>query len=211
MTKVKICGITNKKEIGFLNRYLPGYAGFVFAKSRRQVTAEEASELGKFLDPRIRKVGVFVDHDIGMTLETADKAGLDAIQLHGSENADYIRALRLLLKPGTEIWKAVRIDAGHMPVPGSLEQLDADRILLDTYIAGTSGGTGKIFDWSLVGKLGTVLPVILAGGLNPDNVERAITQVRPYAVDTSSGVETEGTKDERKLKAFMDKVRGGGI
>lgn len=211
MTKVKICGITNRIEIGILNKYMPDYAGFVFAKSRRQVTPEQASELGAGLSGSIRKVGVFVDHEVKLAASIAEQAGLDALQLHGDEGKSYIDGLRSLLKPGVEIWKALRIDALHMPEPGILSRLDADRILADTYVAGASGGTGKCFDWGLVEKLGCELPIIVAGGLNPGNVRQALKQASPYAVDTSSGVETEGIKDEQKLRAFIEAVRGGRI
>jgi phosphoribosylanthranilate isomerase len=211
MPKVKICGITNRIEIGFLNKFLPDYAGFVFAKSRRQVTPELASELGAALYDGIRKVGVFVNHEVKLAANIAEQAGLDVLQLHGDEDKDYIDELRTLLKPGVEIWKALRIDALHMPESGQLSRLDADRLLVDTYVAGSSGGTGKCFDWGLVEKLGSILPVILAGGLNPENVKQAVRQASPYAVDTSSGVELEGIKNEQKLRAFMEAVRGGRI
>jgi phosphoribosylanthranilate isomerase len=211
MTKVKICGITNSIEIGFLNKYMPEYAGFVFAKSRRQVTPEQALELGAGLSSDIRKVGVFVDHEVRLAAGIAKQADLDVLQLHGDEDKAYIDELRSLVKPGVEIWKALRIDALHMPEQGKLSQLDVDRLLADTYVKGSSGGTGKCFDWGLVEKLGSMLPVVLAGGLNPENVKQAVMQASPYAVDTSSGVESEGIKDEQKLRAFIEAVRGGRI
>lgn len=211
MTKVKICGITNSREISFLNRYTPDYAGFVFAKSRRQVTPEQASELGAGLSSGIRKVGVFVNHAVRLAAEIAEHAKLDVVQLHGEEDKSYIDVLRSQLKPGVEIWRAVRINADHMPETGMLGQLDIDRLLLDTYVEGTNGGTGICFDWGAVAMLGIKLPVVLAGGLNPDNVRQAVKQASPYAVDVSSGVESEGIKDEQKLRAFIKAVRGGRI
>lgn len=209
MTKVKICGITNRIEVGCLNQYKPDYAGFVFAKSRRQVTPEQAAELGFGLAPVIKRVGVFVDHEVQMVANIAQKAGLDVVQLHGDENGGYIEVLRALLMPGTEIWKGFRLDAVHMPQPDLLFSMDIDRLLLDTYVEGNQGGTGKCFDWRLVSQLDTALPIVLAGGLNQGNVRDAIEQASPFAVDISSGVESEGIKDERKLKAFIDVVRGG--
>jgi phosphoribosylanthranilate isomerase len=208
-TKIKICGITNKIEIDFLNQCLPDYAGFVFAKSRRQVTPEQASELGSRLSFAIRKAGVFVDEDAEQVAAVAGKAGLDVVQLHGNENKAYIERLRPLLRADMEIWKALRIDENHMPLPEVLDQMDIDRLLLDTYVPGSKGGTGKCFDWSLAARLGGRLPIVLAGGLNPENVGKAIQQVSPYAVDTSSGVESEGMKSEQKLHAFMEAARGG--
>ena len=245
MTKVKICGITNITEIDFLNKYLPDYIGFVFAASKRRVTAEKAADLAAGLSPAIRKVGVFVDMELEKAAAISALVGMDALQLHGSEDASYIVALRRLLKPGTEIWKAVRMGGGISPgrsselggsadtagghlqsdealvlgskgsnlghVYESLGSYSADRLILDTYIADRSGGTGKTFDWGLAQQLGKhiPLPIILAGGLNPGNVRRAIEQVSPFAVDTSSGVEGDGMKDEVKVRNFIETVREG--
>ncbi len=211
MTKVKICGITNSMEIGFLNKYMPDYAGFVFAKSRRQVTPEQALKLGAGLSSGVRKVGVFVNHEVKLAARIAKQTGLDVLQLHGEEDKNYIDQLRPLLKQGVEIWKALRIDALHMPEPGMLSRLDIDRLLVDTYIAGTSGGTGQCFDWGLLVKLESAWPIVLAGGLTPENAGQAVRQASPYAADTSSGVESEGIKDEQKLRAFIEAVRGGRI
>ena len=256
MTKVKICGITNITEIDFLNQYLPDYIGFVFAASKRRVTAEKAADLAAGLSPAIRKVGVFVDMEPEKVAAISALVGLDALQLHGSEDASYIAALRRILKPGTEIWKAVRmggginpgrssepdggnrLDSGSGPVSGNtaggdlhlngalLPDLQSDRpgheyentvsrfanrLILDTYTADRSGGTGKTFDWGLARQLRkrTQLPFVLAGGLHPGNVRRAIKQVSPFAVDTSSGVECDGMKDEVKVRNFIEAVREG--
>lgn len=213
MTKIKICGITNMIETDFLNKCLPDYAGFVFAKSRRQVTSEVASELCTGLVPHIKRVGVFVNHEAELVADIAREVGLDAVQLHGSENRLYIELLRSLLKNGTEVWKALRVDAEHMPSPDLIQSMDIDRLLLDTYVEDTHGGTGKCFDWSLVSQLvtqmETPLPIVLAGGLKPENVRQAMESALPFAVDTSSGVETEGIKDVQKLLAFIEAVRGG--
>lgn len=241
MTKVKICGITCKTEIEFINKYLPDYIGFVFAKSKREVTPQKAADLAAGLSPDIRKVGVFVDMEPEQAAGIASAVGLDALQLHGSEDAAYIKALRRLLRPGTEIWKAVKMGA---PAPGitvdgadsrlhvdsaviqgpenngtkqsydSLIAYGADRLILDTYAANSSGGTGRTFDWSLAQQLKERirLPIILAGGLHPENVLQAIEQVSPFAVDTSSGVEGDGlggagVKDEVKVREFIEAVR----
>lgn len=209
MTKVKVCGITSMQEIGFLNKYLPDYVGFVFAKSRRQLTSGQAAELGAKLAPAIKRVGVFVDHDVKLVADIAERVGLDAVQLHGSENGRYIELLRSLLKPGTEIWKALRMGAEYLPDAEPMRCKDVDRLLLDTFIDGIHGGTGKCFDWRIVSQLDTALPIVLAGGLDPYNVRQAIEQASPYAVDISSGVEKDGMKDEEKLQALMEAVRGG--
>lgn len=217
MTKIKICGITHCTEIEYLNKYLPDYAGFVFAKSKRMVTADKAAILSAYLSHKIKKVGVFVDMEPACAALIAAQVGLDVLQLHGCENMEYIRTLRPLLKPGTEIWKAVRISSDNnadnlsalssMSVPGLIPLAKADRILLDTYVPDYRGGSGKTFDWTLASHFKLVLPVILAGGLNPDNVKQAINLVQPFAVDTSSGVEGSGIKVEYKLKAFIEAVR----
>lgn len=241
MTKIKICGITHNSEIEYINKYLPDYAGFVFAKSKRRVTAEKAGILSAYLRQEIKKVGVFVDMEPASAAIVAAQVGLDVLQLHGSENDEYISTLRPLLKPGTEIWKAVRVSPLFMdrsfpaednsagtPIPGStvpnyavtysaahdsrpatglMPLAKTDRILLDSYLPGSLGGTGKTFDWTLASRFDSTLPIILAGGLNQYNVREAIKQVQPFAVDTSSGVEVEGIKDEYKLKAFIEAVR----
>lgn len=227
MTRVKICGITDKSEITFLNKYLPDYVGFVFAAGRHKVTPEFAAGLAAGLAPAIKKTGVFVDMGPGQVAAIAEITGLDAIQLHGSEDDEYIRTLRLMMKSGIEIWKAlriggdstdvriggermdVRIGGGHIPCPVCINSLSADKLLLDTFVPNCPGSTGRTFDWRLAMQLKrlTKLPIILAGGLHPGNVQQAAATVSPYAVDTSSGVESGGVKDERKVKAFIEAAR----
>jgi len=114
-----------------------------------------------------------------------------------------------LLRPGTEIWKALRMNPDKFPQLRTLgaSKLYADRLLLDTYEPDRQGGTGRTFDWEHAVGLGTDMPMILAGGLNPDNVKKAILRLSPYAVDTSSGVEGDGIKEESKVRAFVEAVR----
>lgn len=241
MTKIKICGITQSTEIEYLNKYLPDYAGFVFAKSKRRVTAEKAAILSAYLTHEIKKVGVFVDMAPASAAIIAAQVGLDVLQLHGCEDEEYIRTLRPMLKHGTEIWKVVRVSPGFIhhgistadktdetlttgtatpncaarfaaaidsgPATGLIPSAGVDKILLDSYVPNCPGGTGKTFDWTLASRFGSALPIILAGGLNPDNIKQAIDLVQPFAVDVSSGVESEGIKDEYKLKAFIEAVR----
>jgi phosphoribosylanthranilate isomerase len=215
MVKVKICGITAESEVKFINKYLPDYIGFVFAEGRHKVTPKLALELAQGVSPAIKKAGVFVDMRPGQVAAIAETTGLDAVQLHGSEDGKYIRTLRLMLKPGTEIWKALRIGGGETGGrdifnPATLASFDADRLLLDTFFPNCPGGTGMTFDWRLAVQLKrlTNLPIILAGGLRPENVQQAVATVSPYAVDTSSGVESGGVKDEYKVKAFIEAARG---
>lgn len=210
MTKVKICGIKRKEDVGFINRHLPDYAGFVFAESKRRVTAEEAEVLACDMDRRIKRVGVFVNEKLSSVIDTIRKCRLDAVQLHGDETPEYIAGVRNQLASmgelrGTEIWKAVRIKGAE-----SLESLftfKADRILLDTYTEGAYGGSGQTFDWKLALKLQEHFSIIVAGGLNNANVRQAIRTVSPFAVDVSSGVETNGVKDEDKIKDFIYSAR----
>lgn len=207
MTKIKICGITHSIEIEYLNKYSPEYAGFVFAKSRRRVTAEKAGVLSANLSRQIKRVGVFVDMEPECAAKIAAQVGLDVLQLHGSEDGDYIHSLRLIIKPGTEIWKAIKVSADFAASGFSIPLEGVDRILLDSLVPGCPGGSGKAFDWTLAQRFAPSVPIVLAGGLNPDNVRHAIDMVQPFAVDVSSGVEDAGIKDEYKLKAFIEAVR----
>ncbi|MDR2884102.1 MAG: phosphoribosylanthranilate isomerase [Deferribacteraceae bacterium] len=185
MTKIKICGISRLEDIDMVNAEKPEYVGFVFAPSRRQITASVATELKKRLDSQIVAVGVFVNAEID-TLTQYDM--IDMIQLHGTEDDEYISELkRLTNKP---IIKCGRSSA-------------ADYLLFDNIEA----GSGKTFDWSMIGKVDK--PFFLAGGLNIDNVDEAIRTVKPFAVDVSSGVESGGVKDYSKIKEFIRRVRNG--
>lgn len=205
MVRVKICGITSEKDVEILNRYLPAYAGFVFAKSRRQLSADQAGGLSGRLAGSIRKVGVFVNAVQDDVLEAVSVAGLDAVQLNGDESPEYMELLRLRLDSGIEIWKAIRVkDAGSI---NELGGFSADRFILDTYAENSYGGAGKSFNWKYAEAAGTNRCIILAGGLNPNNVASAIKTVKPFAVDVSSGVESDGSKDEAKIRDFMNAVK----
>lgn len=198
MTEIKICGITREEDLRCINRVRPEYIGFIlnFPRSRRNISPEQALRLRKALEPGIRAVGVIVDQPLETALELAGAIGLDILQLHGAEDEAYIQELRR--KAGLPVWKAFRI---HAPEDlGAAERCGADRVLLD---GGT--GSGETFDWSLTGRFSR--PFILAGGLTPDNIGAAIRQVRPAAVDVSSGVETDGRKDAKKIEAFIAAVR----
>jgi phosphoribosylanthranilate isomerase len=205
MTRIKICGIRSRQDIDCLNELLPDYAGFVFAKSRRAVGLREAGELIGSLDGRIGRVGVFQDQELEMVRRYAECLKLDVIQLHGNESREYMDALK-----GYRIWKAEGIEAGGA---ASLERLkglgavDAEAILLDSSAAGARGGSGISFDWNLIQGLKTDKNLILAGGLNLQNVEQAIGEVKPWCVDVSSGVEEDGMKSFKKIKDFIEKVR----
>lgn len=197
MTKIKLCGLTRLCDIETANELMPEYIGFVFAKrSRRYVSPERAAELKRMLHPGISAVGVFVNEDLETVAGLLNGETIDVAQLHGSETEDYIRKLRLMTdKP---IIQAFRIDTEEDV--SLAESSTADYVLLDS-----GGGTGTTFDWSLL--KGIQRPYFLAGGLGSFNVAEAVRTLVPYAVDVSSGIETDGWKDAGKMKKFVDAVR----
>lgn len=197
--EIKICGIRRREDIEIINKYQPDYIGFVFAKSKRQVTPEQAAKLSEMLTGDTKTVGVFVNASYGDIKNAVDVAGLDVVQLHGDEDEEYIKNLDV----GCEIWKAVRVrDGADIP-----DVKGADRLLLDKYTEKEYGGSGKTFDWSSVGTVKTDKPIILAGGLDKNNVNNGIKIFNPVCVDVSSSVETDGFKDEKKIKEFIITVR----
>lgn len=202
--KVKLCGVKRPEDIGYLNEFRPDYAGFVFAGTKRRITPETAAALAKDLSPGIGKVGVFADEPQEAVRRTARLAGLDAVQLHGNENAAYIENLRRLLQ-GVEIWKAVRV-RDRETVLRALA-LPADRFLLDAFSPGEAGGTGQPADLGVIHSCRIKIPYFLAGGLNGSNLAQTVREMRPYGVDISSGIETGGVKDRRKIETVMRILR----
>ena len=201
MTKVKICGLTRPLDIEIVNEVLPDYIGFVFAKSRRQISDAVAKELKRKLDPRITTVGVFVNEDPERILWLCNNKVIDIPQLHGDEDEEYITNLKAKLS--NPIIKAVRV-RNHEDIANA-QQLPVDYLLLDAYKEGLYGGSGDTFDWTMISKVQK--PYFLAGGLNCDNIMHATNQVKPYAIDISSGVETDGYKDKNKIIDIITKVR----
>lgn len=197
-TKIKMCGLSRACDIEKVNELKIDYIGFVFAKkSKRYVSPEKARELKNLLDPKIKAVGVFVDEDTEMVANLLEKGIIDIAQLHGGEDESYIKKLRSLTdKP---IIQAFRIDTAEDVEKAN--ESTADFVLLDS----GNGGTGKTFDWSLLGSI--TRPFFLAGGLDVNNVKKAVEALAPYAVDVSSGIETNGFKDENKMTAFAKTVR----
>lgn len=200
MTKIKICGLSREEEILFVNALKPDYIGFVFARgSKRYVSSEQAACLRDLLDDSIQSVGVFVDQPIDKIKLLADNGVIQLVQLHGREDEDYIKDLRAVVS--LPIIKAFRIESAE-DIKRAQES-SADYVLLDN----GNGGTGETFDWRLIADMGR--PYFLAGGLSPDNVADAVGRYSPYAVDTSSGVETGGVKDYIKIRTFIEQVNGG--
>ena len=186
-------------DIDAVNDAKPEYIGFVFAESRRKVTPQKALEMREKLDADIIPVGVFVNGDLEKIVSLARRGIIDVIQLHGSETGDYIGRLKELTdKP---VIKAVAVlNEGDAQKSA---KTPADYLLLD----GEDGGKGKPFNWDWIGKLEK--PFFLAGGLCRENIGTALEKVKPYAVDVSSGVETDGFKDPAKIKEFIRMVRNG--
>ena len=194
MTKVKICGISTKEAVETAVSAGADYIGFVFAPSKRQVTLEQAIGLAKYIPNYIQKVGVFVSPSRVELLEAIEKVGLDLIQVHGQVADDLFEDL-----PCASI-QAVQVD-GEGQVPNSR----ADYLLFDAPVA----GSGQTFDWGQLDTTELAQPFFIAGGLNEDNVEEAIQHFTPYAVDVSSGVETDGQKDHEKIRRFIERVKHG--
>lgn len=199
MTKIKLCGLTRLCEIEAANKLKPDYIGFVFVpKRRRYVTQLQAAELKSMLCPEIQAVGVFINEDVNIVASLLNLGVIDMAQLHGNEDEDYIAQLRLLTeKP---IIKAFQVKSEQEVLKA--QESTADYILLD---AGTGGG--RKFDWKLIA--GMTKPYFLAGGLDSENTGEAICALHPYALDVSSGIETDGVKDTEKMAAFVAAVRKG--
>ena len=198
MTKIKFCGLSRICDIEVANEILPDYIGFVFAKkSRRYVLPETAERLRAHLRPEIRTVGVFVNESPAYITSLCRRGIIDIVQLHGSETDADIAALRLLC--GAPVIQAFHIgDAAD--VSRALESR-ADEVLLDA----AEAGAGHVFDWQLI--RGFARPYFLAGGLCPENAAEAVSRLHPDVLDVSSGIETDGYKDPKKMRRFAAAVR----
>ncbi|WP_302573678.1 phosphoribosylanthranilate isomerase [uncultured Acidaminococcus sp.] len=203
MTKIKLCGIRRPEDVAMVNRVKPDYAGFVFAPGRRQVKAEQAENLRRQLDPAIAAVGVFVKAPVEEAAALANRGTIQLIQLHGEEDEAYVKALRERTK--APIIRVIRVRGPESL--WDLDRYDCDYFLLDTYSGSQFGGMGKTFDHSLIRQARFPRPFFLAGGLDSANVAAAIAESSPFGVDTSSGIETAGIKDENKIRAFVSAVR----
>ena len=233
MIQVKICGITNKDEIEYLNILKPEYIGFVFTKSKRQVTGEEANGLSLNLDKNIKKVGVFKENSIDEILDILGKVDLDVIQLHGKEDEEFINLLKKSMNKSIKIWKAISINdiANVEKYIRSNKQLagnenDGDNLIENFLIDGDNPGSGEAFSLENINKyfwkycktnhvddcVFKQYNFFLAGGITDENVTLRIAKVNPIGVDVSSGVEIideNGTriKSFEKMKSLIEKVR----
>jgi phosphoribosylanthranilate isomerase len=199
MTKIKICGLSRTEDIEYANICKPDYIGFVFAPSKRRIDAEKATMLREQLMPGIKCVGVFVNADIGFLGEICSAGIIDLVQLHGDEDAEYIRKVKRITQ--LPVIKAVQVGE-ELNMPSG----EPDYFMFDAPSTSARGGSGETFDWNMIGRYEG--DYFLAGGLNPENVEAAIRKLKPFCVDVSSGVETEGKKDFKKMRDFVMAVRG---
>jgi len=202
MTRTKICGITRVEDARAAARSGADALGLVFyEKSPRHVTVQQAAQLAASVPPFVTLVGLFVNASAEAVREVLRHVPLDVLQFHGDEEPEFCAQF------GRTYLKAVRVRPGVDLLQCAARYRGAQGLLLDTYIEGTHGGTGESFDWALIPH-DLPLPVVLSGGLHAGNVAQAIRQVRPYAVDVSSGVEaSKGIKDASKVAAFINEVK----
>ncbi len=202
MTKIKICGITNIEDARFAVSFGADALGFNFyEKSPRYILPQDAKAIAETLQDEVLKVGVFVNIEESTIGECVDLIGLDAVQLHGDEDAEFVTHLRAVTD--AKVIKAFRVDVNFQA--SSIADFQVDAILLDAYSSDGYGGTGMTFDWKTAEEVKALTPQLyLAGGLTPENVSEAIKLVRPYAVDVASGVESSpGRKNPRLMEAFI--------
>ena len=200
MAKIKICGLKRLEDVEIVNKYKPDFVGFVFADSKRKVTPNLARQMKQNLDDSIQSVGVFVDAAIDEILEIHEQGIIDMAQLHGSESEDYIDELKKKSNCQLKIINAIEMD-------DEKDLLEYDNSIADYLLLDSGKGSGKTFDWRLIRK-DLKKEFFLAGGLNSKNISKAIEEFNPYAVDLSSSVETDGYKDELKIKEVMEEVDG---
>lgn len=208
MKKIKLCGMMKPCDIEYANRVKPDLVGFIFANTRRKISPAQAKQFREALDAEIPAVGVFVNEDISVIASLVQDGCIDMIQLHGEEDADYIRRLREIC--GVPVIKAVKVQTVEQIRQAAA--LPVDYLLLDTYRKGVLGGTGEAFDWELLREAKAAAgelfgkPYFLAGGLHAGNLREAAA-LGSYGLDVSSGIETDGSKDFDKMVEVMELVR----
>lgn len=205
--KLKLCGIRRIEDVEMINAARPDYVGFIFyPRSKRYIDPESARILGISLNDGISPVGVFVDESPETVALIAEKARLSAVQLHGSEDEDYIRRLRSLYSG--EIWKAVRVrEADDIR---RAEDMSCDMLLLDAFSPDVYGGSGKRINMELLLSSAPCRPYFLAGGINAGNVAEIASRLRPHGLDISSGFESDGVKNRTMLMDFMENFQRKG-
>ncbi len=208
MVKIKICGLRRLEDVELVNQVKVDYAGFVLAPSPRQVTLEDLKSLTEKLDGGIKSVAVVVNEEVDFLVELMSARRIWALQLHGDESPALVselqRRLGKILKPGTwEVWKALRVGD---KLPDMKVWGQADRLLLDSCQPGFYGGSGKRFAWDKIPS-NSSKPLILAGGLGADSVNELLENHRPWGIDVSSSLETDGFKDPEKVLDFVCRTR----
>ena len=218
MTKVKFCGLTRIEDIRIVNNLKPDYIGFVFfPKSRRNVDKDKARELKQNLDSEIKAVGVFVDAEPEKIADLVNDNVIDIVQLHGSEDEEYIRNLRSLTD--ARIIKAFQIKnsfdsqskestqtySNQIPEEITRQISEINNSSTDMVLIDSGQGTGTAFNWQILKQI--TRPYFLAGGINLDNINEAVNDIKPYAIDVSSGIETDGIKDESKMRLIIGVVK----
>lgn len=213
MQKIKLCGMMKPYDIEYANRVKPDFVGFIFANTRRKISSAQAKQFREALDAEIPAVGVFVNEDISVITSLVQNGCIDLIQLHGEEDADYIRRLREVCD--VPVIKAVKVQTVEQIRQAAA--LPVDYLLLDTYRKGVLGGTGEAFDWELLREAKAAAgdtaegelfgkPYFLAGGLHAGNLREAAA-LGSYGLDVSSGIETDGSKDFTKMVEVMELLR----
>jgi len=209
-TKIKLCGIKREDEIHIINKFPLTYAGFIFAKSKRQVDIKTCLYLKKQLRNDIIPVGVFVDEPLESLLETVKRCKLKVVQLHGSESVDYIQKIPV------NVWKTIPVkDESSLEEVKTYEHV-VEAIVFETYHEQLKGGTGKTFDWSLLKeylenrqqiKMPMGCQIVLAGGISPENAVEARKQINPDVLDVNSGVEVDGFKKLDKIEKLFKELK----
>lgn len=203
--KIKLCGIRRPDDIRYVNEFKPDYVGFILSEGfKRSVGLGTFCELKSHLDKNIKTVGVFVNEPLEYILKYYAEE-LDVIQLHGDETAEYLQELKKMVK--CNIWRAVRVKNAEDII--TADNMGADLLLLDSFSVKGYGGTGKTADWNIISRVNIKTPYFLAGGLNKNNICDAIKTVKPYGIDISGGIETDGFKDREKIENIMKLIRSG--
>lgn len=204
MIAVKFCGMRRRQDIEYVNECCPDYVGFILSEGfRRSVDMGTFYELKTYLDKHIKCVGVFVNEPVENILHCVYNENLDVIQLHGDENEEYIKMLRRDFSG--EIWKAVRAK--------SVEDIErerkksCDKLLIDSFVENSYGGTGKRINTEVVKSAKIDKPFFIAGGITEANIAEIVRETNPYGIDLSSGIETDGVKDHSKMKTIIEAAR----
>lgn len=201
--RIKICGLKSIDDILMINKFDIDYVGFVFAESKRKITVEKAVKMKQLLRHDIKAVGVFADMDINNIINISNKTKIDIIQLHSNETDEMCKTIKKLIKK--PVWKSISIKNKE-----SVHLIDkyknVDGFVLDTFSKNLRGGSGITFNWEFVKGVSQKFFVVLAGGINEDNITEAYNVVKPNVIDLSSSVETDGKKDYKKVKSLMRRI-----